>query len=96
MALAGVEHAKPAVTAARAAFPQWAATSAARSGGSLDQGGHDHAAAADSSWPHGRFTNAASPGPRRTRDVAEAIDFCEFYAREMIRLAVAAASGCIW
>ena len=47
----------------------------------------DHAAAARSSWPPGRSHECGKPWREADADVAEAIDFCEFYAREMIRLA---------
>ena len=40
-----------------------------------------------SSWRPGRSTSAASTWREADADVAEAIDFCDFYAREMLRLA---------
>ena len=86
VAMAGVEHAEAAVKAARAAFPQWAATPAP-----------DRAAVllkAAAIMRSRRFELAAwevyecgKPWAEADADVAEAIDFCEFYAREMIRLA---------
>jgi len=86
VALAGVGHAETAVAAARTAFPAWAATSA-----------RDRAAVvigAAAIMRKRRFELAAwevyecgKPWAEADADVAEAIDFCEFYAREMIRLA---------
>ncbi len=80
------EHAERAVAAARAAFPAWAATPP-----------RDRAAVlirAAAIMRKRRFELAAwevyecgKPWAEADGDVAEAIDFCEFYAREMIRLA---------
>ena len=85
-ALAGVEHAEAAVAAARAAFPAWAATPAADRAAILIK--------AAAIMRNRRFELAAwevyecgKPWAEADADVAEAIDFCEFYAREMIRLA---------
>jgi RHH-type proline utilization regulon transcriptional repressor/proline dehydrogenase/delta 1-pyrroline-5-carboxylate dehydrogenase len=85
--MAGVEHAEAAVRAARAAFPQWAATPAPDRALILIK--------AASMMRIRRFVLAAwevyecgKPWAEADADVAEAIDFCEFYAREMIRLAV--------
>ena len=85
-ALAERRHAAAAVAAARAAFPAWAATPAADRAAILIK-----AAAIMRSR---RFELAAweifecgKPWAEADADVAEAIDFCEFYAREMIRLA---------
>jgi RHH-type proline utilization regulon transcriptional repressor/proline dehydrogenase/delta 1-pyrroline-5-carboxylate dehydrogenase len=85
MALAGAEHAEAAAAAARAARPAWAATPA-----------RDRAAIlvrAAAVMRRRRFELAAwevyecgKPWAEADGDVAEAIDFCEFYAREMIRL----------
>jgi RHH-type transcriptional regulator, proline utilization regulon repressor / proline dehydrogenase / delta 1-pyrroline-5-carboxylate dehydrogenase len=82
---AGAEHAEPAIRAARMAFPTWAATPA-----------RDRAAVlirAAAILRGRRFEIAAwegfecgKPWAEADGDVAEAIDFCEFYAREMIRL----------
>ncbi len=87
VAMAGVEHAEAAVRAARAAFPQWAATPAPDRALILIK--------AASIMRIRRFVLAAwevyecgKPWAEADADVAEAIDFCEFYAREMIRLAV--------
>ncbi len=82
---AGAEHADRAVAAARAAFPDWAATPC-----------RDRAAIlirAAAILRKQRFEIAAwenyecgKPWAEADGDVAEAIDFCEFYAREMMRL----------
>jgi RHH-type transcriptional regulator, proline utilization regulon repressor / proline dehydrogenase / delta 1-pyrroline-5-carboxylate dehydrogenase len=87
VALAGVEHALAAVKAARAAFPQWSATLAADRAAVLVK--------AAKIMRSRRFELAAwelyecgKPWAEADADVAEAIDFCEFYAREIIRLAV--------
>jgi RHH-type transcriptional regulator, proline utilization regulon repressor / proline dehydrogenase / delta 1-pyrroline-5-carboxylate dehydrogenase len=84
--LASVEQAASAVTAARAAFPAWAATPAADRAAMLIR--------AAAIMRKSRFELAAweifecgKPWAEADADVAEAIDFCEFYAREMIRLA---------
>ena len=84
--LAGVEHADAAVAAARAAFPAWAATPAPDRAAVLIK--------AAAIMRDRRFELAAwevyecgKPWAEADADVAEAIDFCEFYAREMIRLA---------
>ena len=86
VALAGVEHAEAAVAAARAAFPAWAATPAPIAPPCLIE--------AAAIMRNRRFELAAwevyecgKPWAEADADVAEAIDFCEFYAREMIRLA---------
>ena len=84
--LASVEQAQAAVAAARAAFPNWAATAAANRAAILVK--------AAAILRGRRFELAAwevyecgKPWAEADADVAEAIDFCEFYAREMIRLA---------
>ena len=86
VAMAGAEHAEKAVAAARKAQSIWAATSA-----------RDRAAVLIKTAAilrKRRFELAAwevyecgKPWAEADGDVAEAIDFCEFYAREMIRLA---------
>jgi RHH-type proline utilization regulon transcriptional repressor/proline dehydrogenase/delta 1-pyrroline-5-carboxylate dehydrogenase len=85
-ALAGPKEAEAAVAAARAAFPGWSTTDP-----------HERAAIlirAAAIMRKRRFELAAwevfecgKPWAEADGDVAEAIDFCEFYAREMIRLA---------
>jgi RHH-type proline utilization regulon transcriptional repressor/proline dehydrogenase/delta 1-pyrroline-5-carboxylate dehydrogenase len=86
VAVAGVEQAEAAVAAARKAAPPWAATSARQRAGILIK--------AAEIMRNRRFELAAwevyecgKPWAEADADVAEAIDFCEFYAREMIRLA---------
>ncbi len=86
VSLAGVEHAEAAVAAARSAFPAWAATPAMIRAAILIK--------AAGIMRNRRFELAAwevyecgKPWAEADGDVAEAIDFCEFYAREMIRLA---------
>jgi RHH-type proline utilization regulon transcriptional repressor/proline dehydrogenase/delta 1-pyrroline-5-carboxylate dehydrogenase len=86
IAMAGVEHAEKAVAAARKAQLIWAAIPA-----------RDRAAVLINTAAilrKRRFELAAwevyecgKPWAEADGDVAEAIDFCEFYAREMIRLA---------
>ncbi len=82
---ADAEHAERAIAAARAAFPAWAATPARERAGVLVR-------AAEimrrrrfelSAW---EVYECGKPWAEADGDVAEAIDFCEFYAREMIRL----------
>jgi RHH-type proline utilization regulon transcriptional repressor/proline dehydrogenase/delta 1-pyrroline-5-carboxylate dehydrogenase len=85
MAMAGVEHAGRGIAAARAAFPAWQATPARdrasiliRAATILRQRRFELAA-----W---EVFECGKPWAEADGDVAEAIDFCEFYAREMIRL----------
>jgi RHH-type proline utilization regulon transcriptional repressor/proline dehydrogenase/delta 1-pyrroline-5-carboxylate dehydrogenase len=81
------EHAGPAVAAARQALVTWSATPVAERAAVLIRGA--------SLMRQRRFDLAArevfecgKPWREADGDVAEAIDFCEFYAREMIRLGV--------
>jgi RHH-type proline utilization regulon transcriptional repressor/proline dehydrogenase/delta 1-pyrroline-5-carboxylate dehydrogenase len=85
-ALAGVKEAETAIAAARSAFPAWGNTPARKRAAILIK--------AASIMRSRRFELAAweiyecgKPWAEADADVAEAIDFCEFYAREMIRLA---------
>ena len=85
-AAATAEHAQKAIAAARSAVPAWAATPARDRAGVLVK--------AAGIMRQRRFELAAweifecgKPWREADADVAEAIDFCEFYAREMIRLA---------
>ncbi|MEO6810114.1 MAG: L-glutamate gamma-semialdehyde dehydrogenase [Isosphaeraceae bacterium] len=80
------EHALAAVAAARKAFPAWSATPAQERAAVLVR--------AAAIMRRRRFELAAwemaecgKPWREADGDVCEAIDFCEFYAREMIRLA---------
>jgi RHH-type proline utilization regulon transcriptional repressor/proline dehydrogenase/delta 1-pyrroline-5-carboxylate dehydrogenase len=82
----GPELAEPAVEAARRAFGAWSATPAADRAAVLVR--------AAAVMRRRRFELAAwevyecaKPWREADADVAEAIDFCEYYAREMIRLA---------
>jgi RHH-type proline utilization regulon transcriptional repressor/proline dehydrogenase/delta 1-pyrroline-5-carboxylate dehydrogenase len=86
VAMAGPEHADAALAAARQALPGWAATPVRDRARILFR--------AAAIMRERRFTLAAweifecgKPWREADADVAEAIDFCEFYAREMIRLA---------
>jgi RHH-type proline utilization regulon transcriptional repressor/proline dehydrogenase/delta 1-pyrroline-5-carboxylate dehydrogenase len=85
-AMATAEHASVAVRIAREAAPGWAATPASdraaillRAAAILRERKFDLAA-----W---EVFECAKPWREADGDVAEAIDFCEFYAREMLRLA---------
>jgi RHH-type proline utilization regulon transcriptional repressor/proline dehydrogenase/delta 1-pyrroline-5-carboxylate dehydrogenase len=85
-ARARAEHAGPAVAAARKAFATWSETPAPERAGVLCR--------AAALMRQQRFELAArevfecgKPWREADGDVGEAIDFCEFYAREMIRLA---------
>jgi RHH-type proline utilization regulon transcriptional repressor/proline dehydrogenase/delta 1-pyrroline-5-carboxylate dehydrogenase len=86
VAMAGPEHVAAALAAARQALPAWAATPARDRAAVLL-----NAAAimrerrlALAAW---EIFECGKPWREADSDVAEAIDFCEFYAREMIRLA---------
>jgi len=79
-------HAARAVEAARGAFPAWSATPAAarasvllKAAGLMRRMRFDLAAA--------EVYECGKPWREADADVAEAVDFCEFYAREMLRLA---------
>jgi RHH-type transcriptional regulator, proline utilization regulon repressor / proline dehydrogenase / delta 1-pyrroline-5-carboxylate dehydrogenase len=86
VALAAVDHAEAAVAAARNAFPAWSATPPQKRAAVLIE--------AARTMRNRRFELAAwevfecgKPWAEADGDIAEAIDFCEFYAREMCRLA---------
>ncbi len=83
---ASPEQAKEAVAAAKAAFPAWRDTDAAKRA--------DYLFAAAKVMRRRRFELAAwqvyecgKPRREADADVAESIDYCEFYGREMLRLA---------
>ena len=85
-AAATAEHAQEAVAAARSALPDWSARTARERAGVLVK--------AAEILRQRRFELAAweifecgKPWREADADVAEAIDFCDFYAREMVRLA---------
>jgi RHH-type proline utilization regulon transcriptional repressor/proline dehydrogenase/delta 1-pyrroline-5-carboxylate dehydrogenase len=84
---AGAREAGRAVAIAREAFPAWSSTTAEARAAVLIR--------AAAILRRRKFTLAAwevyecgKPWREADADIAEAIDFCEFYAREMIRLAV--------
>jgi RHH-type proline utilization regulon transcriptional repressor/proline dehydrogenase/delta 1-pyrroline-5-carboxylate dehydrogenase len=84
--MAGPEHAERAVAVARAAQPAWGALPArdraavlVRTAAILRSRRFELAA-----W---EVYECGKPWAEADADVAEAIDFCEFYAREIIRLA---------
>jgi delta 1-pyrroline-5-carboxylate dehydrogenase len=86
VALADVKQAESAVVAARKAFPDWSRTPAQKRASVLIE--------AARLMRNRRFELAAwevfecgKPWAEADGDIAEAIDFCEFYAREMCRLA---------
>src|SRR5258708_3312251 len=85
MALAGADNAGSAVAAAPGTFPAWSNTPPPdraavliRTAGILRSRRFELAA-----W---EVYECGKPWAEADGDVAEAIDFCEFYAREMIRL----------
>ncbi len=85
------EHADQALEAARTAFPGWANTTPPeraavliRAAAILRERKHELAA-----W---EVFECAKPWREADADIAEAIDFCEFYAREMLRLGCAGPS----
>ncbi len=87
VACAGPEHARDAVAAARAAFPAWRDTPAAeraellrRLAGVMRRRRYELAA-----W---EIVECGKPWREADADVCEAIDYCEFYAAEMLRLSV--------
>ena len=80
-----VEQAKEVVAAAKAAFPMWRETEAAKRA--------DYLFRAAQVMRRRRFELAAwqvyecgKPRREADADVAESIDYCEFYGREMLRL----------
>ena len=83
---AGVAEADQAVAAARAAWPAWAATPPARRVQVLLRAAELLRArrAELAAW---EVLEAGKPWREADGDVAEAIDYCEYYGREMLRLA---------
>lgn len=83
-------HAVDAVEAARRAFPQWQRTPPAARAAVLFKA---------AAWMRGRRNELAAlevfeagkPWKEADGDVCEAIDFCEYYGREMLRLAAGGA-----
>jgi RHH-type proline utilization regulon transcriptional repressor/proline dehydrogenase/delta 1-pyrroline-5-carboxylate dehydrogenase len=85
VACAGIEHARQAVAAAKAAFPAWRDTPAAqradllrRLAAIMRRRRYELAA-----W---EIVECGKPWREADADVCEAIDYCEFYAAEMLRL----------
>lgn len=84
-AMASVDDARQAVEAAHAFFPQWSATPAAeRAALVLKLAGLMRARKMDLDAL--LVLEAGKSWMEAEADVAEAIDFCEYYAREMLRL----------
>ena len=86
VALAEVKHAEAAVAAARKAFPAWSVTPPEKRAAILIQaaGIMRKRRLELAAW---EVFECGKPWAEADGDVAEAIDFCEFYAREMCRLA---------
>ena len=80
-----VDAANRAVAVAREAFESWSATPAAERAGVLVRAA-DWMRRNKDSLSAIEVHECAKPWREADADVAEAIDFCEFYAREMIRL----------
>src|SRR5206468_6324419 len=83
---AGRAEADRALAAAQTAFETWSRTTAAerarvllRTAAALRRRKHEFSAT--------MVLEIGKPWPEADADTAEAIDFCEFYAREMLRLA---------
>jgi RHH-type transcriptional regulator, proline utilization regulon repressor / proline dehydrogenase / delta 1-pyrroline-5-carboxylate dehydrogenase len=86
VAMGGISDADAALAAAREAFPKWSRTSVEERAGVLERAGD--------LLRRERFDLAAlevfetgKPWIEGDADVAEAIDFCNFYAKEMRRIA---------
>jgi RHH-type proline utilization regulon transcriptional repressor/proline dehydrogenase/delta 1-pyrroline-5-carboxylate dehydrogenase len=86
VAMAGAEHAEAAVTAARVALPGWSSRPAAQRARILVRAAEIMRTRRFelSAW---EIFECGKPWREADADITEAIDFCEFYAREMIRLA---------
>jgi RHH-type proline utilization regulon transcriptional repressor/proline dehydrogenase/delta 1-pyrroline-5-carboxylate dehydrogenase len=82
---AGTAEADQAVAAARAAWPTWAATPAAARAGVLFRAAEilRERRVALAAW---EVLEAGKPWREADADVAEAIDFCEYYGRAMLEL----------
>jgi RHH-type proline utilization regulon transcriptional repressor/proline dehydrogenase/delta 1-pyrroline-5-carboxylate dehydrogenase len=83
--MAGPEHAERAVAVARAAQPAWGALTARDRAGVLVRTAAIFRARRLelAAW---EVYECGKPWAEADADVAEAIDFCEFYAREIVRL----------
>ncbi len=86
VALAEVKHADAAVAAARKAFPGWSTTPPAKRAAVLIEAAKlmRERRRELAAW---EIFECGKPWAEADGDIAEAIDFCEFYAREMCRLA---------
>ena len=83
---ATAEHADAALKAAQAAAPAWAAKSARERADILIRTA-EVLRSRKFEWMAWEVFECAKPWREADGDLAEAIDFCEFYAREMVRLA---------
>ena len=79
-----------AVAAAVAAASGWRRTPAMERA-ACSSGRPTGCASVATSWPRSQCFEAAKPWDQADADVCEAIDFCEYYGREVLRLAAAAA-----
>ena len=84
---ATVEQANAAVAAAAKAFDGWRDTPVDERAGFLRRAADVHCAGGASSWRRGTSTSVGKPWREADADVAEAIDFCEYYARKCVQLA---------
>ena len=87
VAQAGVKEADAAIAEAKSAFPQWSRTDAGRARGDLGaRRGLDLPRRASISR-RSRYSKSGKTWEEADADVAEAIDFCRYYASEMRRIA---------
>ena len=84
---AGISEARLAVTAARAAFPGWRDAPVAQRAALLVRVA-EHLASQRCQLIALIVTEAGKSCPEADADIAEAIDFCRYYAGEMTRLSV--------
>ena len=91
-AACGAAEADAAVAAAVEAAEAWRHTPAARAGRRAVPGRRWTCAPAATTSPPSRCFEAGKPWDQADADVCEAIDFCEYYGREMLRLDGAAAA----
>jgi RHH-type proline utilization regulon transcriptional repressor/proline dehydrogenase/delta 1-pyrroline-5-carboxylate dehydrogenase len=85
-ACAGPEHAEKALAAAVQAFPAWRDTPPAQRADCLFRAAQ---LLRERRWELAAWEvhECAKQWPEADADIAEAVDFCEYYAREMLRLA---------
>jgi RHH-type transcriptional regulator, proline utilization regulon repressor / proline dehydrogenase / delta 1-pyrroline-5-carboxylate dehydrogenase len=86
----GVEHADAAVAAALAVSDRWARTAPRERAGVLFRAA-EHLRARRNELAALEVFEAGKPWDQADADVCEAIDFCEYYGREVLRLEAAAA-----